>query len=85
MQTYEGCEADLNDLRAMQKILAIYQDCYNRLSDFNLSWEKFESLAVELKSEAVERYGDEDSSPWDIHETIDVFVKEIWFSSNKVG
>ena len=77
MQTYEGCDADLKDLRAMQKILAIYQDCYNRLCDLNLTWEKFESLVIDLKSEAVARYGNEDSPPWDIHKTLDVFVKEV--------
>ena len=82
---FEGCERDLEDIRGMRRILRIYQDCYSRLDDKNLSWKRFESLVGTLKSEAEKDYGDEDPPPWDIHETLELFAREISKSRKIAG
>jgi len=82
---FEGCERDLEDIRGMRRILRIYQDCYSRLDDNNLSWEKFSSMLGTLEFEAEKDYGDEDPPPWDIHETLELFVREISKSRKLAG
>ena len=82
---FEGCERDLEDIWGMRRILRIYQDCYSRLDDKNLSRERFESLVGTLKSEAERDYGDEDPPPWDIHETLELFAREISKSRKLAG
>lgn len=74
---FEGCERDLEDIRGMRRILRIYQDCYSRLDNKNLSWERFASMVDTLEAEAEKDYGDEDPPPWDIHETLELFAREI--------
>ena len=82
---FEGCERDLEDIRGMRRILRIYQDCYSRLDDKNLSWERFGSMVDTLEAEAEKDYGDEDPPPWDIHETLELFVREISKSRKLAG
>jgi len=82
---FEGCERDLEDIQGMRRILRIYQDCYSRLDDNILSWEEFSSMLGTLESEAEKDYGDEDPPPWDIHETLELFVREISKSRKLAG
>jgi len=82
---FEGCERDLEDIRGMRGILRIYQGCYSRLDDKNLSWKRFASMLGILEAEAEKDYGDEDPPPWDIHETLELFAREISKSRKIAG
>ena len=77
MLTYEGCSTDLEDLDLMSLALNIFIDAYDKLNDPSLTWEKYNDLSKIIKSNAEERYGDNDSPPWDIQETLDVLIKEV--------
>jgi hypothetical protein len=77
MLTYEGCKNDLEDLELMEVALKIFQNAYLKLNDFSMTWEEFDTLAKELKSNADVRYGDNDPPPWDLQETLDILIKEV--------
>jgi hypothetical protein len=78
MLTYEGCKNDLEDLELMEVALKIFQNAYLKLNDFSMTWEEFDTLAKELKSNADVRYGDNDPPPWDLQETLDILIKKIY-------
>jgi hypothetical protein len=61
----------------MEVALKIFQNAYLKLNDFSMTWEEFDTLAKELKSNADVRYGDNDPPPWDLQETLDILIKEV--------
>jgi len=73
---FEGCQADLQDLRAMRHALRLYQEDYKRLSNEQLSWDEFEKLADKTKISTSETIQEGDV-PWTPDDVIDAFVKTI--------
>ena len=73
---FENLPKDLEDLQLMRRALRIYQKDYTRLSDENLNWAEFETLAEEMRKEWATTFGDEEP-PWPPDDTMDGFVQDI--------
>ncbi len=73
---FEGCDADLQDLFLMRRVLQTYQRGYLQLRDENLTWQEFEGLGARLQEEAESAFG-EDEPPWPADETIGRLVSGI--------
>ena len=73
---FENLPKDLEDLQLMRRALRIYQKDYTRLSDENLNWAEFETLAEEIRKEWATAFGDEEP-PWPPDDIMDGFVQDI--------
>ena len=73
---FDGCDNDLDDLRAMRRALRLYRECYERLSDIGLTWSEFEQLS-RTQVEAVSQAISEGEVPWDVQETLEAFARLI--------
>jgi hypothetical protein len=73
---FENLPRDLDDLHLMRRALKLYQKDYTRLSDDNLNWAEFESLAEESRKEFTATLGEEEP-PWLPEDIMDGFVQEI--------
>jgi len=73
---FEGCEADLEDLRIMGQVLNSYRRYCLGLQDEHLTWPEFDSLAKRFKDEAIASFGDEEI-PWSPENTFENFTQEL--------
>lgn len=73
---FENLSRDLEDLQLMRRALRLYHKDYTRLSDENLNWDEFETLAEEIRKEWVATLGEEEP-PWLPDDTMDGFVQAI--------
>ncbi|SPD75416.1 conserved hypothetical protein [uncultured Desulfobacterium sp.] len=73
---FESLPRDLEDLQLMRRALRLYQKDYTRLSDDNLNWDEFETLAEEIRNEWAATLGEEEP-PWVPEDTMDGFVQAI--------
>ena len=76
VSAFENLPRDLEDLQLMRHALMLYQKGYKRLSDDNLNWGEFETLAEEIRKEWAATLGEEEP-PWLPEETLDGFVQAI--------
>jgi len=77
IRAFEGCDADVDDFLIMKKALQTYKRYYSQLNKNNLSWPEFNSLAIKLRQEANDLFGEEESLPWPINDIFENFVDEI--------
>jgi len=75
-QIYEGCDADVADLRLMRRALHLYSDSRAQLSSDLLTDADVETLAGALKQKAITELGS-DEPPWKPEETLDVIVNHV--------
>ena len=84
IRVFEGCEADLKDLRALERGIGALQRAYARLEDERLAWAEFEGLALALEKEVTGQFEPEEL-PWSIDEMIGLFVKTLSKSRKERG
>jgi hypothetical protein len=65
----------------MKRVLTIYAQDFDRLSDLSLSWDEFETNCKSLMMNYLNSFGD-DEPPWDIGETYGHFRETI--SSSRI-
>ena len=75
-KAFEGCQADVEDLRLMRRVLQSYKQAYILLQDSKLTWQEFETLAENLQRELCAAF-DEEEPPWPADETIRNFAETI--------
>ncbi len=73
---FDNLPADLDDLNLMKKMLKIYREWYQRLSDENLSWDSFDKIAREMQKEC-DNILDEEEIPWIPDDVVKSFVQTI--------
>jgi chromosome segregation ATPase len=76
VSAFENLPRDLEDLQIMRHALKLYQKGYMRLSDENLNWNEFETLAEEIRKEWAAALGEEEP-PWLPDDTLDGFDQAI--------
>jgi len=73
---YEGCDADIKDLRLMRRALRFYQEALVQLSSNLLADADIDILASSLKQKASVELA-EDEPPWKPEETVDVILNHV--------
>ena len=76
LDLFAGRDDDLEDFLIMKRVLTIYAQDFDRLGNFNLSWDEFEINCERLMKNCLDSFG-EDEPPWDIEETYSQFQESI--------
>lgn len=76
IHAFEGLETDLEDLLSMRKGLRLFQACYRRISDEDLSWEQLDASNAALTAECEKELSDEEL-PWDYEEVLGAFLSSV--------
>jgi len=76
VSAFENLPKDLEDLQLMRGALKLFQKNYKSLSEENLSWGEFETLAEEIRKEWTTTFGDEEL-PWPPDKILDGFIQDI--------
>lgn len=81
---YEGCDADLGDLRLIRRAINLYRDIYKQLSSELLSEDEFNNLSTSLREKASRELSD-DEPPWMPEEVIAVIGKHVRNTRETLG
>jgi len=76
LDLFAGKDNDLDDFLIMKRVLTIYAQDFDRLSNLNLSWSEFENNCERLTRDCLDSFS-EDEPPWDIEETYSQFRESI--------
>jgi hypothetical protein len=69
ISSFEGLETDLEDLLAMRKAIRLFQDCFDRIHNKQITWAHFHNLHDNLIQICCDQLGDEEI-PWDYEKVI---------------
>ena len=73
-QIYEGCSADISDLRLMRRALQLYRESLTQLSSTLLTDSDLENLASTLRQRAITDLAQDEPPPWEPGETLDTII-----------